>query len=71
MPPAFQLPRIFVGCNFTCRGDTEIGHDAVIRAGVWLTRSVTPNATVVMETPRLKMRSDADAAIDSKASFQI
>ncbi len=52
-------------------GNTVIGHDAVIGSNVWLTRSVTPNATVVMETPRLKMRSDPEAAIDSKASFQI
>jgi serine O-acetyltransferase len=52
-------------------GNTVIGHDAVIGSSVWLTRSVTPHATVVMETPRLRMRSDAEAAIDTKASFQI
>jgi serine O-acetyltransferase len=52
-------------------GNTVIGHDAVIGSSVWLTRSVTPHATVVMETPRLKMRSDMDAALDEKASFQI
>ena len=42
---------------------SRIGHDAVVGSSVWLTRSVTPNATVVMETPRLKMRSDAEAVI--------
>src|SRR5262245_4164407 len=52
-------------------GNTVIGHDAVIGSSVWLTHSVTPHATVVMETPRLKMRSDMDAALDEKASFQI
>jgi serine O-acetyltransferase len=52
-------------------GNTVIGHDAVIGSSVWLTHSVTPHATVVMETPRLKMRSDMDAAIDEKASFNI
>jgi len=52
-------------------GNTTIGHDAVIGSSVWLTRSVTPHATVVMESPRLKMRSDMDAAVDTKASFQI
>jgi serine O-acetyltransferase len=52
-------------------GNTVIGHDAVIGSSVWLTRSVTPHATVVMDTPRLKMRSDMDAAVDAKASFQI
>jgi serine O-acetyltransferase len=64
--------RVVVYANATILGgNTVIGHDAVIGSNVWLTRSVTPHATVVMETPRLKMRSDVDAALDSKASFQI
>ncbi len=64
--------RVVVYANATILGgDTVIGHDAVIGSSVWLTRSVTPNATVVMETPRLKMRSDTRAAIDATASFQI
>ncbi len=52
-------------------GNTVIGHDAVIGSSVWLTHSVTPHATVVMETPRLKMRSDATTALDPKTSFHI
>jgi serine O-acetyltransferase len=64
--------RVVVYANATILGgNTVIGHDAIVGSSVWLTRSVTPHATVVMETPRLKMRSDADAAIDAKASFQI
>jgi serine O-acetyltransferase len=64
--------RVVVYANATILGgNTVIGHDAVVGSSVWLTRSVTPHATVVMDTPRLKMRSDADAAIDAKASFQI
>ncbi len=64
--------RVVVYANATILGgNTVVGHDAVIGSSVWLTRSVTPNATVVMETPRLKMRSDMDAALDAKASFQI
>lgn len=64
--------RVVVYANATILGgNTIVGHDAVIGSSVWLTRSVTPHATVVMETPRLKMRSDAEAALDSKASFQI
>ncbi len=39
-------------------GRTVIGHDAVIGSNVWLTRSVEPNTTVVLEKPKLKMRSD-------------
>jgi len=64
--------RVVVYANATILGgNTIIGHDAVVGSSVWLTRSVTPHATVVMETPRLKMRSDVEAAVDSKASFQI
>jgi serine O-acetyltransferase len=64
--------RVVVYANATILGgNTVVGHDAVVGSSVWLTRSVTPHATVVMESPRLKMRSDMDAAIDTKASFQI
>lgn len=64
--------RVVVYANATILGgETIIGHDAVVGSSVWLTRSVTPHATVVMETPRLKMRSDMDAAVDKKSSFQI
>ena len=64
--------RVVVYANATILGgQTVIGHDAVVGSSVWLTHSVTPHATVVMETPRLKMRSDMQAAVDAKASFQI
>jgi serine O-acetyltransferase len=64
--------RVVVYANATILGgNTVVGHDAVVGSSVWLTRSITPNSTVVMETPKLKMRSDMDAALDSKASFQI
>jgi serine O-acetyltransferase len=64
--------RVVVYANATILGgNTIVGHDAVVGSSVWLTRSLTPNSTVVMETPKLKMRSDMDAALDSKASFQI
>jgi serine O-acetyltransferase len=64
--------RVVVYANATILGgNTVIGHDAVVGSSVWLTHSVTPHATVVMETPRLKMRSDMQAAVDAKTSFQI
>ena len=52
-------------------GNTVIGHDAVIGSSVWLTGSVAPYTTVTLEKPRLKMRSDMDAAVTSKANFEI
>lgn len=64
--------RVVVYANATILGgDTVVGHDAVIGSSVWLTHSVAPNTTVVLEKPKLKMRSDMDAAVSSKASFQI
>ena len=36
-----------------------IGHDSVIGSNVWLTRSVDPHTTVVLEKPKLRMRGEA------------
>jgi hypothetical protein len=38
---------------------------------VWLTQSVAPNTTVVLEKPRLKIRSEKEAALTAQANFQI
>jgi serine O-acetyltransferase len=42
----------------------------VIGSSVWLTRSVEPNATVVLEAPRLKIRAESDD-LQPDANFQI
>jgi serine O-acetyltransferase len=64
--------RVVVYANATILGgETVIGHDAVVGSSVWLTQSVAPNTTVVLEKPKLKMRSDMDAAVTSKANFEI
>ncbi len=39
-------------------GRTTIGHDSVIGSSVWLTHTVGPNTTVLLEKPSLRMRSD-------------
>ncbi len=52
-------------------GNTIVGHDAVVGSSVWLTHSVAPNTTVVLEKPKLKMRSEIDAAVGPTANFQI
>jgi serine O-acetyltransferase len=39
-------------------GATRIGHDSVIGSNVWLTRSVDPHTTVVLEKPKLRMRGE-------------
>lgn len=64
--------RVVVYANATILGGaTVVGHDAVIGSSVWLTQSVAPNTTVVLEKPKLKMRSETGAALDASASFQI
>ncbi len=49
--------RVVIYANATILGGrTVIGHDCVIGSSVWLTRSVAPHTTVVLEAPRLRMR---------------
>jgi serine O-acetyltransferase len=64
--------RVVVYANATILGgNTIVGHDAVVGSSVWLTQSVAPNTTVVLEKPKLKMRSEMEAALGAKANFQI
>jgi serine O-acetyltransferase len=39
-------------------GSTRIGRDSVIGSNVWLTRSVDPGTTVVLERPKLRIRGE-------------
>ncbi len=38
-------------------GETVVGHDSVIGSSVWLTSSVDPSTTVIMEKPKNRMRN--------------
>lgn len=40
-------------------GGTTIGHDTVVGSSVWITRSVAPHSTVVLEKPKLRIRGEA------------
>ena len=63
--------RVVLYANATVLGGrTVVGHDAVIGSNVWLTRSVSPRTTVVLDKPKLKMRSDADD-LHPEANVQI
>jgi len=54
--------RVVVYANATILGgETVVGHDSVVGSSVWLTRSVEPHSTIVIEKPRLRVRG-ADAA---------
>ena len=42
-------------------GDTVVGHDSVVGSSVWLTHSVEPHTTVIMEKPKLRLKSQTDS----------
>ena len=55
--------RVVVYANATILGGaTTVGHDSVIGSSVWLTKSVDPNTTVLLEKPNLRVRSDEATA---------
>ncbi|MDA7980375.1 MAG: serine acetyltransferase [Pirellulales bacterium] len=51
-------------------GKTVIGRDSVIGSNVWLTQSVAPQTTVVLEKPKLRMK-DQVAELDPVLNYQI
>ena len=52
-------------------GKTVIGQGSVIGSSVWLTRSVEPHTTVILEKPKLRMRADEPDELDPSLNFQI
>ena len=52
-------------------GRTIVGHDSVIGSSVWLTESVDPFTTVIMEKPRLRIRNQVHEDIEPPIDFQI
>lgn len=66
--------RVVVYANATILGGrTVIGRDSVIGSSVWITKSVSPNTTVTLEKPQLRVRSGAADAevLDKDLNFQI
>lgn len=63
--------RVVIYANATILGGaTTIGHDSVIGSSVWLTRSVGPRTTVVLEKPKLRMRAEVDE-LNPEVNYQI
>ncbi len=63
--------RVVIYANATILGgNTVIGHDSVIGANVWLTRSVPPHTTVTLEKPQLRMRSTGNE-LAQELNYQI
>jgi serine O-acetyltransferase len=65
--------RVVIYANATVLGGhTVVGHDTVIGSSVWLTKSVEPHSTVVLEKPKLKIRADhAPETFDGVIDYQI
>ena len=54
-------------------GRTVIGRESVIGSSVWITRSVSPGTTVVLEKPQLKVRGSDEPAdeLRPEVNYQI
>lgn len=58
--------RVVIYANATVLGGhTVVGHDSVIGSNVWLTSSVGPGTTVIMEKPNLRIRSEVPEILGS------
>ncbi|MAT72828.1 MAG: serine acetyltransferase [Planctomycetaceae bacterium] len=52
-------------------GRTVIGRDSVIGSSVWLTHSVKPATTVVLEKPQLRMHSEDPDELRPEVNYQV
>jgi serine O-acetyltransferase len=52
-------------------GQTIVGERAVIGSNVWLTESVPPDTTVVLEKPRLRLKGAKPASDDVAMTYEI
>ena len=52
-------------------GKTVVGHDSVVGSSVWLTESTEPYTTVVMESPRLRIRNKSVKDNEPPVDFKI
>jgi serine O-acetyltransferase len=64
--------RVIIYANATVLGGlTVIGHDSVIGSSVWLTRSIDPHTTVVLEKPKLRIRAENSDALQPELNYNI
>jgi serine O-acetyltransferase len=52
-------------------GRTVIGHHSVVGSSVWLTKSVAPHTTVVLEAPKLRMRNEGLGELEPEVNYVI
>ncbi|MFN0019314.1 MAG: serine O-acetyltransferase EpsC [Pirellulaceae bacterium] len=64
--------RVVIYANATVLGGkTVVGHHSVIGSSVWLTSSVEPHTTVIMEKPKLRIRSEVPDEMKPERNYQI
>ena len=64
--------RVVIYANATVLGGkTIVGHDSVIGSSVWLTHSVEPHTTVIMEKPKLRIRAETPDELRPEANYVI
>lgn len=52
-------------------GKTVVGHDSVLGSSVWVTSSVDPHTTVIMEKPKLRLKSSMPPELMAEINYQI
>jgi serine O-acetyltransferase len=52
-------------------GKTVVGHHSVVGSSVWLTKTVEPHTTVLLEKPKLRVRSELPEELQAKANYEI
>lgn len=64
--------RVVIYANATVLGGkTIVGHDSVVGSSVWLTRSVDPRTTVLLEKPNLRLRAETPDELKAELNYQI
>lgn len=64
--------RVVIYANATILGGkTSIGHDSVIGSSVWITSTVAPHTTVVLEKPNLRVRAGLSDDMKPELNYQI
>ena len=64
--------RVVIYANATILGGkTIVGHDSVIGSSVWVTSSVAPHTTVVLEKPKLRIRNGQNDELMHDSNYQI
>ena len=64
--------RVVIYANATVLGgSTTVGQGSVIGSSVWLTSSVDPNTTVMMEEPKLRMRNQSHGTGGTGPNFPV